>query len=533
MLEDYKFLSRSKVIESGCTEVSWKKAGQAVHGRLQRCVGILKNILLVFPSLASVPLFLILYNNCDCGRFILVFLILLNSAAVAASSRIFALPKAASMSRFASSCLISAFFAVLLIEILFPFVLPKEHSDVLDLSKNFTNPLFNGSTGDAIFFKNVEQRLAAPCLQGNWANEQFQLWHAPGKPFVYYGWDPNSKSKYVNMFRWNSQGYFDHDYEPRKAPGVHRIVIIGDSYVESVQVPLVGIFHKRLETHLNSSTKRGPWKKFEVIALGNSGTGQVEHHKVLGEAATVYDPDTVLLTLCSNDFCDDDPELKAQPITRTDLSPRFRRLVIHGYYALAFACKRFGEILANRVSISPELLQWAKEDIPRIEAAWARTLGKILESSELCRSRGITFMLVYLGSDIEVKYAIDPKGTIARLKAMGGPHEQISWAMDKSLRRVEIFCREHDIVLISLLESLVDAQKETGNYVFSDHYTMFGHQVVAYTLSSALDARLWPNFAQNQDLMKHPVSAGHWHPVATPVTLDATREAHFYEKSRH
>jgi hypothetical protein len=293
----------------------------------------------------------------------------------------------------------------------------------------------------------------------------------------------------------------------------------------------VGTFHKRLETHLNASVGHGPWTKFEVIALGNSGTGQVAHHQALGEAAAVYDPDTVLLTLCSNDFCDDDPDLKAQPVTRDDLSPRFRRLVIHGYYALAFACRRFEQILANRVSISPELLQWAEEDIPSIEAAWARTLGKILESSELCRSRGIAFLLVYLGSDIEVKYAIDPKGTIARLKAMGGPHEKISWDMGKSLRRVEIFCREHGIVLISLLESLVDAQKETGNYVFGDHYTMFGHQVVAYTLSSALDAKLQPNFAQNQDL-NHPVSARYWSPVPTPATLDVTRDTHLQQQSR-
>ena len=204
---------------------------------------------------------------------------------------------------------------------------------------------------------------------GSRVNEPFKVWHAPGKQFAYHGRDPNSQLRYINLFHWNTRGYFDHDYDLRKPAATHRIVIIGDSYVEAVQVPLMGSFHKRLETYFNAATGPGMSAKFEVIALGNSGTGQVAHHQVLRKTIDTYDADTVLITLCSNDFCDDDPELHTEFLlsSRSFVSPRFRRLASHGYFALAFAFKRLEEIRANRISISPELLQWAREDIPKIE----------------------------------------------------------------------------------------------------------------------------------------------------------------------
>ncbi|MGO9120401.1 MAG: SGNH/GDSL hydrolase family protein [Desulfomonilaceae bacterium] len=364
-------------------------------------------------------------------------------------------------------------------------------------------------------------------------SQALKVWHAPGKQFAYYGWDPNSRSRYVNQFHWNNYGYFDHDYDLRKSPDTYRIVVIGDSYVEAVQVPLMGSFHKRLESYLNEVAKRGLDTKFEVIALGNSGTGQMAHHEVLRKAVNKYSPDMVLITLCSNDFCDDDPELNTEFLlcSRALVSARFRRLVTHGYFAMAFGLKRLEEIRANRINISPELLQWAREDIPRIETAWTRTLGKISESRDFCQDRGIPFILVYLGSEIEVSHAIDPENTVARLKAMGGPHEYISWDINKSVRRVDAFCKENDILTISLLEPLVSAQKDTGYFVFGDHYTMFGHQVAARALSSALEVRLQPQFAQIPEL-RHSVSQTSWNPVATAATFEEAPGVSLQKSSR-
>ena len=166
--------------------------------------------------------------------------------------------------------------------------------------------------------------------------------------------------------------------------------------MEAVQVPLSRSFHKLWEAALNNPSHSGPRPGFEVIALGNSGTGQVEHYEVLRSKAMRYDPDTVVVTLGSSDFCRDDPDLSGELILACGgITPAFRRLINHGYFALAFALRRITDIRRNRISLCPELLQWSADDIPRIETAWSRTLERIKASRDFCRARGITFLLVY------------------------------------------------------------------------------------------------------------------------------------------
>jgi len=221
------------------------------------------------------------------------------------------------------------------------------------------------------------------------------------------------------------------------------------------------------------------------------------------------------MTLCGNDFCDDDPDLSRELILASGLiTPRIRRLAAHGYFALAFGLRRIEDLERNRVLICPELLQWSASETPRVEAAWERTLGKIRESRDFCQERGIVFALVYLGSDLEVKYAMDPVGTISDLKAMGGPHKEIAWDMSRSINRLTEYCEEWRIPLISLLEPLIDAQKETGKFVFGDHYTMFGHHVAAQVLSCAESSRM-RLYASERPSLKNCVSAGSWSAVAS------------------
>jgi hypothetical protein len=477
----------------------------------------------LFPSLPTVPLFLVLYNNCFYGCLSLIGLIALNLIVVVMPRLGFAHPRAISWGSASSFCMIGGLAAILIIETLFPVMLPKEYASVLELSKDLTNPPSGQYANGPVLFDNLDQRLTGQHGDRHVVDGQLKQWHAPGREFAYYGWDPNARIQYVNLFLWNSLGYFDHDYKHHKEPGVHRIVVIGDSYVEAVQVPLSATFHKLLEASLNAATDQASVGKFEVMALGNSGTGQVYHQKVLKEQAIAYQPDTVIVSLCGNDFCDDDPQLKTEFLlsSRSVVHPRFRRLASHGFNALAFAWKRIEDLRKNRVSVSPELLQWSREDIPKVEAAWERTLSSIRGSRDFCRDQGIGFFLVYLGSDLEVKYAIDPQATIARLKAMGGPHEYISWNLGKSHKRVTAFCQENDILLVSLLEPLIAAQKATDHAVFGDHYTMFGHQVAARVLGSAMQARLQTHFAGNLDF-KGCNSPECWEPETRPVAFQAS-----------
>ncbi len=335
-------------------------------------------------------------------------------------------------------------------------------------------------------------------------------WHVPNAWAAYYGFDPNTGTKYANVFKWNSDGYFDHDYARERRKGTNRIVVIGDSYVEAVQVPLSKSFHKLLEWNLNHVGDGSSDQRFEVIALGNSGTGQANNLEVLRNQAVKYDPDTVIMTLASNDVCDDDTVLKRDMVlTSGIITPEIRGLAKHNYFSAAFAVRRFQDLRRNQIRMSPELLQWSQADYPRVEEAWNRTLSFVKASSDYCSSRGIRFCLVYLGADLEVRYANDPGGTIARLKAMGGPHRYESWDFTRSVRRVSEYCQDNDIRFVSLLEPLIDAQRETGKNVFGDHYTFFGHAVAAQVIECAL-VKTMGYFSDNHQSASNCCSSDSW-----------------------
>src|SRR5271157_1407900 len=451
----------------------------------------------LFPLCGTIALFAVLYNNLYCGWLIYLILILSNLSILLIPAPNLRIREIIACARLTSLCLTFALLALSGLEIVFPWELPADYVQTRDLAKTFMNaPLENRPAGSVVF-ANPDQKILDTSNRFKNQRSQFKVWHAPGKEFAYYGHDPNSRLKYVNAFHWNSSGYFDHDYDLQKTPGVHRIVVVGDSYVEAVQVPLSRSFHKLWEATLDDASLSGPRHKFEVIALGNSGTGQVEHYEVLRSQAMRFDPDTVVVTLGSSDFCRDDPELSAELILASgSLTSASRRLINHGYFALAFALRRINDIRRNRISICPELLQWSADDIPRIETAWSRTLEKTKASREFCRARGITFLLLYVGSELEVKYALDPVTTISQLKAMGGPHKAITWDMSKSIKRITRYCDDNNVLFISLVEPFIAAQKDTDRYVFGDHYTMFGHEVAAQVLASAVSFRANPNAAE-------------------------------------
>ncbi len=477
---------------------------------------------LLLPLAATVCCLLVLYNNLYNGMAILGLLVLLNAAVLPIPPRWFRNPRPLSIFKATAVCLIGVGVALLLIEALFPVVMPKEYAQVRELSKGFMASSKEVIPDDCLVYDNSDQVLRPVAMQAVSHSSHYKAWHVPGKRFAYFGYDPNSEHKYVNRFRWNALGYYDHDHDLLKAKGVQRVVIVGDSFVEAIQVPLEKTFHKLLEQMLNRSSDSASAPRFEVIALGNSGAGQLEILRTLRSVGLSYQPDLVIVALCSNDSCDDDPGLSADRLlARGDVSRMFRGLVVHGYYAMAFAYRRTNDLRRNRIEISPELLQWSEGDYPRVEAAWSRTLAAISDQSNLCKKKGIPFVLLYLGSDLEVRYLLNPEETLARLKAMGGPHRSVQWDLGKSLRRVKTYCDEHGISMISLLEPLTAAQAESGNLVFGDHYTVFGHQVVAGVLSCALRTGMPDRSAENQSFQRC-VSSRHWDTEASVLGLKTT-----------
>ena len=148
-------------------------------------------------------------------------------------------------------------------------------------------------------------RLRAPFLK---VDASFAWSPTIGRTFT-----PNSEVRWTNRLdfwtesRINSLGFVDR--EPigleRAAASCH-IAMIGDSYVEALQVPIADKFHVRLEElaaeelrHLDITTS----------AFGVLGTGQVNQLAYYDEFARALRPALLVLVFVNNDFMENTPIL--------------------------------------------------------------------------------------------------------------------------------------------------------------------------------------------------------------------------------
>src|SRR5688572_5172913 len=118
------------------------------------------------------------------------------------------------------------------------------------------------------------------------------------QPNAYYGWGyrPNDTFSWTTEGREipieiNSLGLRDHEYSYEKPEGVSRVLVLGDSFPEALQVHLDDSFSKVLERALNT---RG--RSVEVLNAGMSGFGTDNALLYFTHEGYKYQPDIVLLS---------------------------------------------------------------------------------------------------------------------------------------------------------------------------------------------------------------------------------------------
>lgn len=127
---------------------------------------------------------------------------------------------------------------------------------------------------------------------------------------------PNARMRWVepgvfdNWVLTNSQGFHDIEHAQAKPPGVFRVVVLGDSFMEAVQLPLEQNFSRQLEARLREAGWPGDNRTVEVVNLGLSGRGPPQHYSILQHRGLALDPDLVIMAVLPvNDFQDSSPEL--------------------------------------------------------------------------------------------------------------------------------------------------------------------------------------------------------------------------------
>ena len=134
---------------------------------------------------------------------------------------------------------------------------------------------------------------------------------------------------YASRIAMNANGMRDVERSHERSAGVPRVAVLGDSFMEGMQVDLHQLFTQRLQLEL-ASVLRVP--RVEVLNFGVSGFGTVQEYWTYRERVRDFAPDLVLLAFFpGNDVTDDSPSLSGD-----SHRPHFRLTTDGGLEAIPF-----------------------------------------------------------------------------------------------------------------------------------------------------------------------------------------------------
>ena len=327
---------------------------------------------------------------------------------------------------------------------------------------------------------------------------------------------------YAILVKINDKGLRDrpHEYEP--APGVFRIVVLGDSFMEAYQVRLEESLPYRLQEELAS-------RKVESVNLGVGGYGTAQEVLYLQEEGLRYHPDLVVLAFFTgNDIQNDSEPLEAQLFGEGDVKA-YARPYAHATsldaplqwtppdYARMLRAARAKQrlraslfyrvfhfiqplVLANIVDQAwgrtaaffgaPPAPPAANFGWPFLEGyqsdiwdqAWLDTRRLMLEGQRLSRQAGAAFVIAVVPAKVQV----DPHyRELAREQYPGVKFDETR--VNRALRS---FCQDHGIPLFDPTATFAEhiARGEALYHHLEDHHwNAAGHALAMQELIRFLD----------------------------------------------
>ena len=319
----------------------------------------------------------------------------------------------------------------------------------------------------------------------------------------------------------NSHGFRDREHAYQKVPGTRRVALLGDSFIEALQVPLESSVTPLLEAKIRERVAG-----VELINLGLSGFGTGREYLMLREYGLRYEPDLVVMFFVGNDISDNSRRLHGKPFlpypvpapdgslardangqprfsafadTTSRLGPVASYLRVHskGYRALREAIDSSSAVngLLYRLglmSTPPEQVNrpsasnfgfyeiYRLNPTPAWAEAWSLTEGMLVATRDLAASRGAHFAVVLVPSAWEVYPDVWEK-----IKTTVPGMADVPMDLTLPSRRLGKFLAAHDIPYVSLLDDFrARAGTSPALYVVGDaHWTAAGHRLASELLA--------------------------------------------------
>jgi lysophospholipase L1-like esterase len=334
------------------------------------------------------------------------------------------------------------------------------------------------------------------------------------------GWWTQEDHEFLVPVQINGEGLRDVEHTYAKPPRTFRVLVLGDSFVEAMHVPLEATFARLLEGELNADGATG---HIEVVSAGVSGYGTAGELLLFEQEGQRYQPDLVVLAFYpGNDVKNNSPTLEdtLKPqyaadgslqrvvstehktavhgwrgwIARSAAYHYFRQVLLVQHPQLAQRLVRLGLLKRDAVKVAPQ-----RDGIPvdygiyapalssEWQEAWQHTetlLGRLQQSVS---ASGARLAIAVLSSRDQVYPNWWQEITSAH-PAMQGRQ----WDLDAPQHRVEAWCIAHDVPCVALTPPFRETAGRDGeplHFHHDGHFTVAGHRLAATVLKDFLEQR--------------------------------------------
>lgn len=325
----------------------------------------------------------------------------------------------------------------------------------------------------------------------------------------------------------NSHGFRDREHAYGKPAGTKRIVILGDSYMEALQVRFDNSLAALLEKQLRNRSVSA-----ETINLGVSAFGTGREYLMLREHGIKYRPDVVLLFFVGNDLINNSVRLEAIPyvpypildghsalardasgeplftpivdtgsrltyltgiLKEHSKAYRFLRTIIHNSPQIHEILFRFG-LMSTPSSGAHEgggsfgqFEIYRVEELDALRESWLLTKNLVLEIKRLAEKQGARFGVVLVPAPWEVYPGIW-ESVLGKVPAM----RKVSVDLDQPSRRMTGFLKSHGIAYMDLLGSFRLRAADSPPLFFQpdNHWTAAGHQLATELIADTVASML-------------------------------------------
>jgi hypothetical protein len=332
-----------------------------------------------------------------------------------------------------------------------------------------------------------------------------------------YGWHlrPGRKT-YADQFgeyhtdvRITARGFRDVEHEYQKGQGVFRILVLGDSYIEALQVELAESFPRLLEERMNASQGA----RVEVISAGVSAWSTDNELLYFRAEGHRFHPDLVLLAFTSaNDVresyepfnrmawrpghakpavsLDESGKCRFEAAGNRPAEPWWRGLRLAAFLeggldnvrTKPFA--RLAPAVAPAYPVPADMLVYAADYPPEVSEAWRVSNALVRALREEVEASGAAFAVMIVNGP----WAHDPKRWAFMLWNYKPAIEE--WDPHKPNRLLNAFLGDEGIPFVDLLTGFEAAKSSRKLFFDWDvHWTREGHRVAAEQAADFLTHR--------------------------------------------